>query len=300
MPPARPKVVAPPMPPAQPKVVSYDVEGTVIVPVATAGLRIQDFGVESRIPSIDWEVVRVSRVASIEQDSVPEHPLSALLLFDQSGSIEKTDPANARIPAAQSLASQLPGGTRIAMAHFPHFAFGMQAPVGGDLPFTTDTRTVVQRIGRIGKPNGPTPLLTALLYAIRQLSAEADSRKRVLVCLSDGQPQGDPSSLSPVQVTAAAVAAGVRIHFVALGHEDWDLQRRIARATGGTVVAAENAARLEDAFREIGRQVNRVEKHHYVVTVRARRFGSPFAKGESLEGEVVHPRGSRRFEITVP
>lgn len=267
---------------------------TVTLTTVEQGLDPGDFRLSGTDPDMKWELLSVKRQRTTREVHAAPQPLSVVLLFDQSGSIQDTDPEDVRLLAAQAAARVLPEGTRFAVAHFQ----GLPDPQGNvhpvvqvDQEFTTDLEAVHAAIARLrGRTIGGTPLFTALLHAIALVEQEPYDRPRVVVCLSDGLPDADDPELDAEKIARRAREANVQLHFVALGNLDWKLLHAMARPTRGGVIPATEPDRLINAFVALGRKLQQTEWAHYRIDGRVYRTGQPIATGETLRA-TLHVAG---------
>lgn len=263
------------------------------VPINARGLSRRDFHVESDDPNVEWEVVKVDYKRNVEERVQMGRPFSVATLFDQSGSVATTDRNGDRIPAAEGMLKHLPSDTPVSVVHFQtrnSIGGGIRFEVKTDQPFTTDMDRASRAIGGLrGHEDGATPLYTALAKTINLLATQPATRDRIVICFSDGRPEGDSADMDAAKVVERARAANVRIFFVALGGGDTTL-REMASGTGGEVLDVADPSRLDEAFASLARKVTSEDKSSYRCTLRAKRRGKPFSRDERIGG-TIHVNG---------
>jgi Ca-activated chloride channel family protein len=196
-------------------------------------------------------------------------PISLAVLFDISGSMNVISKVAHGRDAVRHLASWLePGNDQIALFAFDTRLLELQ-------PFTTAPDDVVRRLDSL-KPFGSTALYDAIAQTGRRLAAQAGPRRAVVV-ITDGV--DNRSSLSPLDVSAAASAIDVPVYILAivspLDHPGTDaaVDRApdaalasplddLARWTGGTLFVASAPAHASVAARQIVSEL----RQEYVMT----------------------------------
>lgn len=167
--------------------------------------------------------------------------LDVVLLVDTSGSMLR-GALQAATGAASAFVDRLHAGSRVAVVNF-----GPAAQV--ILPFTTDRAAQRAALGSL-VASGETPLYDGVVAA-SQLFTGSGSARRAIVVLSDG---GDTVSASSLSLALQAASdAGAAVWAVSLQTTESDpvALDSLAGTTGGRVVAAEDPAGLDAAFRDV-------------------------------------------------
>lgn len=166
-----------------------------------------------------------------------------LLVLDTSSSMKADDLASAR-DAALDFVSAVPGDVRVGLITFSTKPRLVVSP-------TIEANEVVDGLDGV-KPGGGTALYEAIELGVSTLREVASAEDR-LVVLSDG---GNTEGKSSVQDVAGLLTDnGVVADFVAYhyGGKDTAAMKRLAKASGGRVLTAENADQLAEAFKAIAR-----------------------------------------------
>jgi len=178
------------------------------------------------------------------------------VLIDVSGSMQKTDPGNLRVPALKLLAELLPEGARAGVWLFDQGVIPLLPPADVTAAWKQQARGSVQRIHSRG-------LFTNIEAALAAASADwpngppPDGDERHIVLLTDGvvDVAKDPavSAASRQRVLGEMLQAlkdkAVHVHTVALSADvDRALLETLANATGGWREDAPTAEALQRAF----------------------------------------------------
>lgn len=168
----------------------------------------------------------------------------SMLLLDTSGSMSKDDLAVAR-NAALVYSRALPPDVRVGLIRFA------EKPEVVTEPTTNRTDLATGLAGL--RPGGETSLYDAIGLAVSALEKLGGPAELRLVVLSDGMDTSSGSSLS--RVRNLLVREKVVADFIAFryGSADRSAIRELAKASGGQVLTAEDAAQLSDAFSAIAR-----------------------------------------------
>lgn len=188
--------------------------------------------------------------------------LSVVIAWDQSSSLSETDPERRRFPAGERLVSDLPNDARLGLVNFASLGFSYadydtRAPMGSTKAQVIDA---LQYLNRSDYSMHGTPLWNTLCNAIPELLAnEPPDRERWVILFTDGQ--NDTPGVSRTEQDALQVAQQhrVRLVFVLLGNEEsiatyaqvYRTLEYMANATGGSVIAVEQAEDLREAFGEV-------------------------------------------------
>ncbi len=210
-------------------------------------------------------IARVGTNATNPQNGATQ----ATILMDNSGSMSSTDPGRLRAAAAKLFwEAVLPVRTtnRVAFLDFGAGATPGLVATRILVPFTTSAARLDSALVRVAAGGG-TPLYESLLATARWVdtSTSGSSDNRVMLLLSDGQPNSRANRDSAI---ATAARANIIVHTVGLGPAS-DLAttgrdtvaigaiREIADRTGGVYAAATDASALGPIFANIARASSR-------------------------------------------
>lgn len=186
-----------------------------------------------------------------EEDDEERGPFSATLLFDQSGSINSTDPSDARIDAGVSFASIVDNGDEASVVAFAQGGY-FASPYEEIQGFTTNPDKLTTAIETLaGKAEGYTPLYVSIYELIETTANEGTNENRAIVAFTDGE--DTEGSYTVPQIIQRACAEGVRVYTVGLGSAVNFLElSSIAFETGGAVMLAEDAIQLIALYNSLG------------------------------------------------
>ena len=196
--------------------------------------------------------------------AVPVPQSQVMLVTDVSGSMQATDIAPSRLGAAQKAVgkflSAVPGSTKVGLMTYSD-------QIEANLPPTTDHGAVKDAIST-ALAGGGTATGDALQQALTRLTTGTTKASRpptAIVLLSDGSTS---EGVDPVQVAAAAKAAGISISTVALGTPggtvdlgdgilrpvppDPALLKQIADVSGGQAFNVQDAGKLSQIYKQVG------------------------------------------------
>jgi hypothetical protein len=187
----------------------------------------------------------------LEQRTTPDKgPYSAQMIFDQSGSISSTDPDDARIDAGKAFVSVMAGSDEASISVF---ASGGNYPTAITrlTPFTRDKSLLDAEIENMrGRQGGGTPLYRSISQLLEVTEFEASNDNKAIVVFTDGQ--DTDSGISIPRLIDDARSRGVEVYTVGLGSSvEQDQLTRIALATGGSVMFAEEVAQLVSLYRSL-------------------------------------------------
>jgi Ca-activated chloride channel family protein len=171
-----------------------------------------------------------------------------VLVIDNSGSMQQTDPDNERLTAAKNLISQMDADKRVAIVSFESNAQVIQpfTPIGTD----AEKQAVYAKIDGIQTTTGGTEINLALQETIRQIETQGNAEKgSMVIMLSDGF-----SELDTQTALAPFIARKIPINTIGLKLAEGEgvaLLQNIAQLTGGTYSNVANAQGLTQAFGKI-------------------------------------------------
>lgn len=210
------------------------------------GLSTGNFSVSADVTDLEYRILRVE-----EEADEFIGPYSAGLLFDQSGSINSTDPSNDRIAAGVSFSKLMSGGDEAAIAAFSGGGF-YQYPFELLEGFSTDENQLIPVVESLaGRANGGTPLYQAIYNLIPFVAAGGKNENKAIVAFTDG---GDTDGGVTIdEMVNRACVEGVKIFTVGLGGGvDQAILSQIAFRTGGAVMLAEDALQLVSLYSSLG------------------------------------------------
>lgn len=218
------------------------------------------FTVISDTPGVEAEVVgwKPSKARRPQQRRL----YSILIAWDQSSSLGDTDPERRRFAAGERLVSDLPSDARLGLVNFAtlgfHYAdYDVRAPMGSP---KTAIIAALQGLNRSDFSMHGTPLWNTLCGAIPELLAsEPPDRERWVVLFTDGQNDTPGASHTEQEALQVAQQHRVKLVFVLLGNEAtiptyaqvYQTLEYMANASGGCVIAVEQAEDLREAFGEV-------------------------------------------------
>ncbi len=170
---------------------------------------------------------------------------TAMLVIDTSGSMSSAGMATVR-SATRAYLKEVPDDVLVGVVTFADTA-------GVDLAPTTD-RAAVQRVVNGLQAGGDTSLYAAVQVAVRALGNDGE---RSMVLLSDGaDTMSQNRAADRAKVTSAVKQASVRVDVVRFNTNDPDASTALggfAQASGGSVIAADNADTVGKAFQTAAR-----------------------------------------------
>jgi hypothetical protein len=233
---------------------------------------------------------------------------SVLIAWDQSASLQATDPERRRFPAGKQLINDLPHSARLGLVNFA--SLGMQyADYDSRALMGSDKQQILNALDELNRRDFSrygTPLWNTLFYAIHEfLANEPQERERWVILFTDGQNEVPDFVVSRTHQEALQVAQTHRVQlvFVLLGNEqtisDYVQVRQtleyMANATGGKVIVVEQAQDLREAFGEV---LDTLEYAPcYNLHLRVRKPGG-FRRGETLTLR-IQATGGRERTVTI-
>lgn len=182
-------------------------------------------------------------VSQADEARTTARPRGAMLVLDTSGSM-KGNIAAART-AALEYSRSVPADVRVGLVTFDDEAARVTKP-------TTNRAALAEGLGGL-RHGGDTAMYDAIRLGVSALDELGPAAERRLVVLSDGIDTASQASLGAAR--KALVSANVVADFVAFryGSENLSAIKALAKASGGRVLTAQDAAQLADAFAEIAR-----------------------------------------------
>lgn len=241
-------------------------------------LKLEDFSITSST-SHDLDIVALEEIG---EDEIG--PFSASLLFDQSGSINTTDPLNARVEAGVKFAEIVKGGDEASVAAFSTNGF-YNFPYEILQEFTSNTDDLQDQIRTlVGRADGGTPLYRSIHDLIPYTVDNSKNNNLAIVAFTDGE--DTDGGVRVENLIQRAKDTGVGIYTVGLGtNVNQDVLSFIAFETDGAVMLAEDALQLISLYSSLG-DLLRGEAKYYKLKVEAQRQQGNFFSGERIGGIV--------------
>jgi len=248
-----------------------------------------------RVELLGWKPSKARRPRA-------QRRFSVLIAWDQSLSLEDTDPERRRFPAGERLVNDLPSDARLGLVNFASLGFSyadydVRAPMGSTKAQIIDA---LQYLNRSDFSTHGTPLWNTLCNAIPELLAnEPPDRERWVILFTDGQNQTPRPVCTEQDALQVARQHRVRLVFVLLGNEQtiatyaevYRTLEYLANATGGSVVAVEEAQDLREAFGEV---LDTLEYAPcYDLHLRLHKQGG-FRRGETIRLRIQATGGTER------
>ncbi|WP_434749075.1 vWA domain-containing protein [Paenibacillus amylolyticus] len=171
-----------------------------------------------------------------------------VLMIDNSGSMNDTDPNNGRFEAAKTLINQMESDKQVAVITFNDQPQLLQPFIAVDSEAAKNE--VNSKINGIVTTSGGTNFDTVLQEGMKLIEGKQDPKRgTVVILLSDGFSDADISGILPQYVQEQ-----VAIHTVGLSLVDpsgTDLLKSIAQQTGGMYYDVPDAGGLNVAFQQI-------------------------------------------------
>jgi Mg-chelatase subunit ChlD len=190
-------------------------------------------------------------------DSAESLPKDVVLLLDNSGSMQDSDPLALTKVAFGQMLNEASSNTRFGLVIFDKNA----TLVSGLMPVTEENRAVIASgLSRLSYNGTHTNIPAALAAGVAELGANGlDSAFKSVVLVTDGiidtgdkkrDRQGRHQARNAI--VADARARGIRINTIALGNKtDAELLREFAARTGGQAYSAARAEDLPKIFQEL-------------------------------------------------
>ena len=224
-----------------------------------AGLTAGDFAIEAfelQFPPGERHVFTPTASDLIGPGSVRSY--SAALLLDQSSTVARTDPNDARLGAAAAFMDNLSSGDEVALLAFAEDGRLPFSPVtsyrdADRNDFTMDPAQFDTYLHSLANLEGGTrPLYDALEVAVELARRSAGNAHRAVVVFTDGSDDG--STATHQQVIDFATTHGIAIHPVALS-STVDIAELIdlAASTGGAMSLNFDPRQLISYYGALGR-----------------------------------------------
>ena len=224
----------------------------------------------------------------IENDQDTERgPFSATLLFDQSGSINTTDPQNSRVEAGLAFAEAVKNGDDASIVAFTNGGF-FKNPYEILTPFSTNSDELTPAISRLlGTAGGGTPLFRSIKELIPYTAQNGSNKNQAIVAFTDGADTEGGVSID--ELIQNACAFGVRLFTVGLGEGvDKSVLSRLAFETGGAVMLAEDALQLIALYNSMGDLLHGQAQLYRLTLSVENQFGA-WEAGDVFEANIALP-----------
>lgn len=189
-------------------------------------------------------------IEEADEKNRPEY--SALLLFDQSGSMDSNDPDDARITAGKAFIDLLEDDEEAAVAVFSGSSPDYDYPWTLLEKFTTkesDLRKPVEEMD--GKEGNSTPLYISMYELLDYIEDDANNSNKALIAFTDGE-DNDSGGIGPQDIIDRARQHGIEVYTVGLINYDTPELTEIALGTNGAVMLAGDALQLVSLYSSLG------------------------------------------------
>jgi hypothetical protein len=189
------------------------------------------------------------------QSSTPDH-ISAILIIDNSGSMQTSDPNNMRFIGARMFVSLLDSGDSLGLITF---STSSQSLTNGLVKIDAENQKLdLIKLLSSSKANGYTDVKAAFSDAAKMLVAgDLQQSKPVIVFLTDGQPEiPNPVPGYRQNILELAKSINAPVLSIALTQSaQTPFLNSLSAGTAGSVVYAQSASELMDAYLEVFRRI---------------------------------------------
>ncbi len=228
----------------------------------------------------------VSTISQLGVEYIKEQdkgPYSAALLMDQSGSIDGTDPSNARVPAAKAFVDIMGTGDQVALAQFSGSYFNLERDLL--VPFSENPDIFHPLLDDlINRNNGSTPLYRAIASMVNYTQEKAKNSNKAIIVFTDGE---DTEGGSVSAIVNEANNNDISIYIVGLGSSvNQSVLADIAYDTGGALMFPRDALQLISLYSSLGELLNGNAKF-YRTTWKARKNIGEWQIGEEFLSKIT-------------
>lgn len=212
---------------------------------------------------------------------------SALMLFDQSGSIRSNDPKNLRIEAARTFLSHLGRDDNAAIASFTTDYSRQIYPnyTKYHNEFSRDTTYMKAVLDSLkGNEWGGTPLYRSIYEAVDFTAEKSKNTNKSIIVFTDGDDTEAGRSID--EVVRYAQSKDVPLFTVGLSRGvDVRVLARIANESSGGFFWAQEAKQLISSFSTLGRLLSG-STHLYRTTWKAKNKSRAWKTGDIISGTI--------------
>lgn len=173
---------------------------------------------------------------------------NVVMVIDDSGSMQQSDPDNSRYAAARALVQQMDTDNQVAVVTFSEEAAVVQPLIS--LRNTENREQVSEVINNLQTTEGGTNISGALTEAMNVISSDGEAgRGAMVILLSDGF-----SEFNTATELNEYKSRGIAVNTIGLALDDQSgplLLQDIATATGGQYYDVTDAGRLGEVFQQI-------------------------------------------------
>lgn len=180
--------------------------------------------------------------SNLEQRTTPFNgEFSAMMLFDDSGSISGTDPYDDRVEAGKAMVKLIRENEEVSVSRFTSDLSNKFEILS---PFSNDTSTLIPLIeDLVLGENGGTPLYYSIDHMIDTIETHASNQNKALIAFTDGADTYGGADID--NIIQKANAFNIPIYTIGLGtNTDLSELAQIAYDTGGAVMLADDAIQL--------------------------------------------------------
>lgn len=243
-----------------------------------------------------------SQISAASVNGGGSGPFSAVMLFDQSGSIQTTDPGDSRLQAAKFFLSAMGAGDEVVVSAFSSGGRLQFEPVTVWGSFTANGRSYFSLIDQLASlEGGGTPLYAATSTMTSYVAANGSRPNRAVLVFTDGR-NTDAGSMD--DAINLARSRNVKLFMIGLSQDvDVAVLSEMAERTGGALMWAGDARQLVSYYRTLG-AILRGEAVLQRVRWRVTRSTGSFGRGSyfytsvrvgTSAGTIAAP-----FRVTVP
>ena len=210
---------------------------------------------------------------------------SAMMLFDQSGSIDETDPDDARVTAGIEFTKIMTSKDEGAVAAFARNNDNYLEDLTILSSFTKNKIRLRNQVNAlVGKEYGGTPLYQSILELIPLVADEASNQSKAMIVFTDGD---DTEGGSISQIISDAVEENIEIYTIglSLGVNERALTT-IAHNTGGAIMFAEDALQLITLYSSLG-ELLRGSYDYYDICVEVNREYWDWSTGNEITFQLI-------------
>ena len=205
---------------------------------------------------------------------------STIILIDESGSYEETDPANARSQVINKFLNDHQSPSNYMLASFSKEGNLTKEPLEYfNENFSTAWREPLNYIfDLVKRTGGKSSLFDAMDQALNKFTGNTNNKKELVVLVNS---RDDNSSATVSSVLQKAKANNVRLHFIELAKEPNASLIELAQQTGGIYIACPSSKEMIAAFNHLQRLLDERSFQHRF-RIRYRPTGSTIQSGFEL------------------
>ncbi len=230
----------------------------------------------------------VENLSLIISESKPA--FSAAMLFDESISIEDSDPLDARIDAGLAFANKIKSDEEASIAGFAGtFTFL--------LGFTNNVEALTETILQLKNNQSSTAIFHSVDEYLTYVNNNASSDNKSIIVFTDGG--NNVNGITVQDVIEKANTNGVTVHMITLGSGAFNEDAKmLAFQTGGTVMPAVDALQLIALYGSLGDLLNG-GNNYYTISLSFERDDRDWIAGDEITGN-LDLQFSEEFVVRYP